>query len=560
MSNEVHYIVNSCYYKLDKDKDPNREDFIFVTYKKGLSKNTHIRIERDTSVEFFVTKEQFQNQNIKKQTEKIDNCERYSCQQKDLNFELAKALKMKKGWYSLADLSKNLYVYGADISSEYHLREKYNEASKVMGQKLGLPETVPFSSLTRGGFDIETSVLGVNDELGTKGNEINLITFVDDDFNVYTSVFKPFLRDCGKSELIEHTYNTLGYGTDDNKIERYGLKLNFFISESEVECIKWIFDKIHKTKIDFISVWNMGFDIPKIISRLEYHGVKLEDVFCTPEVPEKYRYFYYKHGKTRPSEHFAERWDWCFNTAYHQFYDSMATFAKIRKVDGHENSYRLGYITDKYVAETKLFASEESTHHVMQTLRFKDYVAYNIWDAVLLVILEKKMNHVHNLLQLSNSNPLSVFNKNTTKCKNNYYTYCKTQGEVLCTVVGDAFDTDNEVDETPALGGAVLDPNLSLNTGVNFIIDNKRSFKVHRKNKDVDATAMYPSIGQAINDSRDSVLYTILSINGKPELVEDFCANFVDTAENVIYLANKYFNLPNYEEMIEEYKKEKNVA
>lgn len=557
----VEYIVNSMYGFTNKNIDKNVDDFIFLTYKCDNSRETKMRISKDTNVEFFVTKEGLQNQNIKKQTEKIDACDGYYCQQKDLPRELAKALKIPGAWHKLADLSKSLYVYGADISAEYHLREKYNQASKIEGPKKGLPETVPFSSLKRGGFDIETSVLGVNKEIGVIGNEINIISFVDDDMNIYTSVFKPFLRGVGKSELLEHIHSVFGWNLpddhNDNKIKKYGLKFNVFISESEVECIKWIFDRIHESKQDFISIWNMGFDLPRVKDRLIFHGVNPTDVFCHPTIPEKYKYYRYTVGKTRPSEHFAERWDWMYNTAYHQFYDSMATFAKIRKVDGHENSYRLGYITDKYVNETKLFASEESTHHVMQTLRFKDYVAYNIWDAVLLVILERKMNHVHNLIQLSGSNPISIFNKNTTKCKNSYYTYCKSKGEVLCTVVGNAFDTDNEAEEVPALGGAVLDPNLSISTGVNFLEDNSRIFRVHRKNKDIDARAMYPSISQAINDSRDSVLYTILSVNGDPNKVEDFCANYVDTAENCVYLGNKYFNLPNYAEMIEEYKKSK---
>lgn len=545
------YIVNTV-YGFTNESDPRvKDDFIFITYKDGLDKKTKMKIERDTSVKFFVTKPGLRNQNVKRQTCPVSELDGYTCQQKDLTRELAKALKIPGNFHKLADLAKSLYVYGADISSEFHLRRKWRLDAEKIAEAKDMPKTVPYSIIRRGGLDIETSVLGVRKLHDTwlTGNEINLITVVDEDFNVWTSVYKPFLQGTSEEGLKEHVYKMLGgeLTGDDNKIEKYGLKINLYVSNDEADCIKWIMDRLNEAGLDYVSVWNMGFDIPRIIARLEFLGKDPKDYFCHPKVPDKYKIAKYVRGKTRPSEHFAERWDWFHSASTHVFYDSMAAFAKLRKVDGHENSYRLGYITDKYVKENKLFATQEATHFIMQTQRFLDYVAYNIWDAVLLLVLEKKMNHVHNLIGLSGDNPLSIFAKGTVQAKNNYYDYCEQFGDILVTVVGDS-TTEHDA-HTPALGGAVLNPNLALETGVDFLLDSSRLTRVHVKNKDSDATAMYPSITRTINDSRDTIIMTIMEIDGDKSKVEDFCTNYVDTKENAVYLCHKYFNLPSFEEM-----------
>lgn len=560
MEKQPIYLVNSMYgFTNDLDKKL-KDDFIFITYKDGLTDKTDMKIVRDTTVEYFITKQGLQNQNIKKQTCSINDVDGYTCQQKDLGQEISKRLGLPR--YTKKDeLSRSCYLYGADISSEFLLRAKYNKNAAEDAKKLKLPESLPYRLLKRGALDIETSVLGkaMMFNVALEGNEIILISFVDERYNVYCSIYEPFLQGKDISEVEAHVNKCFtGNSEADNKLKKYNLTFNYHIAKTEVDVIKWIFEKIHAVGLDFISVWNMGFDVPKIIERLEHHNIDPKDIFCHPKVPKRYRYCRYNKGKTRASEHFAEKWDWLSCTSISQFYDSMGLFARLKKVEGHEQSYRLGYITDKYVGETKLFAQQESTFHIMETERFLDFIAYNIWDAVLLVILEKKLNHVHNLFGLSMDNPFSIFNKNTVKGKNLYYKYCREHNEVLCTVIGNAYGTDNDIDELPALGGAVLNPNLALNTGVNFLKESKRLTKVHRKNKDSDATGMYPSISQVINDSRDTALYTVLAINNKPEHVEDFCTHYVDTRENSVYLMSTYFGLPDYEEMLRLYE-EKNI-
>lgn len=70
----------------------------------------------------------------------------------------------------------------------------------------------------------------------------------------------------------------------------------------------------------------------------------------------------------------------------------------------------------------------------------------------------------------------------------------------------------------------------------------------------VHRVAMYPSLTQAFNISKDTKLMTILSIEGHPKHdIVDFCGHLVAPKENAVYLCNKFLNLPNYKEASELY-------
>lgn len=539
------YLIHSLYsYTNETDQNP-ADDFVFITYKEGTDDTPRMKIIRDTSVEYFITKPGLRTQNIKRQTCPYDELDGYHCQEKDLRQELIRALGIRNPNARLADLLQNIYVYGADIPSEYHIRTKYNEDAAEDARAHKLPESIPFSMVKVGALDIETSVLG--------GNEIICITFVDSDFHAYTAIYKPFLKGASEAVVREHVAKAL-----EPKKEKYGLDFTLFIHEDEREMIKWVFDKLHNSKCDFVSIWNMGFDIPYIKNRLEFLQEDPMQYFCNPKIPQRYKSLKYIQGKTRKAEHFAERWDWCQFTATFQFYDSKALFAKIRKVDGHENSYTLGYILEKYLgaSDTKLYASEESTHYVMQTTRFLDYIAYNIWDGGGLIALEKEMRHINNLISLSMNNPYAIFAKGTVKGRNSYYTFCKSRQYALCSVRGDnSGDYDEEI---PALGGAVLNPNLAMDIGVQFLKESRRISKVHTQDKDIDAKSMYPRVSITINDSKDTVIYTVMKVNGNKDVVEDFCTDYVSIEENAVRLLTTYFNIPSYQEMVNLYREEKN--
>ena len=56
------------------------------------------------------------------------------------------------------------------------------------------------------------------------------------------------------------------------------------------------FNKAHEWKPDFVSIWNLDFDITKVTSALKNGGLDPADVFSDPSVPKEFKFFHYKQG------------------------------------------------------------------------------------------------------------------------------------------------------------------------------------------------------------------------------------------------------------------------
>jgi len=62
---------------------------------------------------------------------------------------------------------------------------------------------------------------------------------------------------------------------------------------------------------------------------------------------------------------------------------------------------------------------------------------------------------------------------------------------------------------------------------------------------------MYPSILQAFNICRETKTDTVLGIEGHPvEAINHYFGHMVSPRENAVMLANTYYNLGNYEEVL----------
>lgn len=74
---------------------------------------------------------------------------------------------------------------------------------------------------------------------------------------------------------------------------------------------------------------------------------------------------------------------------------------------------------------------------------------------------------------------------------------------------------------------------------------------------DFDLTSAYPSNTIAFNIAKETMKYSIYKIEGKLKSdIFDFFSCIMAKKENVVYLGNKYFNLPDYTEMVKLFKDE----
>ena len=66
----------------------------------------------------------------------------------------------------------------------------------------------------------------------------------------------------------------------------------FYDEDNEINLIKDLFAAINSFKPDFALAWNMGFDIPYIIARIQTLGYNPEDIMCSNDFKNKIARYY----------------------------------------------------------------------------------------------------------------------------------------------------------------------------------------------------------------------------------------------------------------------------
>ena len=361
----------------------NAGDAVVCTLQDIDTGETKLKIIRNPKRNFYVTKKKYQHTHeSKKEYAPMSELDTFTVE----NSRLRSALLEQLGYslYSKVPLKVLLnspYVYGADIDIDVLVKQAYLNATEKVT-----------STFSMGAVDIETSV--------TKNGEIILMSYVDQNLNSYCAMLESFSEDY----TLKHIDNLCKTSIDKmcESVNEDGAKVlkkkplgttTLFKAEDEISLLKWIFDKIHKTKPSFVGVWNVDFDMPCIVERIEMLGYAAEDIICHPEVPLDCRYYKYHKDENKKVAHISRRWHYVECAGYTQYFCAMAVFSILRTVEGVRDSYKLKETSDDILGITKLDFGEGG-YAEMETKRFDEYVAYNIVDSLLVVLLNEVTNDV----------------------------------------------------------------------------------------------------------------------------------------------------------------------
>lgn len=345
---------------------------------------------------FWVVKEGHQKYNEHKEWEKIDRLTHYTCTQADLVPRIKKALGIPySNAFSVRDLSsgpKGQYIYGADITSTAILKRRYMDK---------WPDYISDNSVAI--LDLETDVIhGTNDPI------YGAVTFKDKAILVATADFVKDIPDW-ESKMSDYFYKRL---SDIAKARN--IKLECVIAKDPLELVTKLIEKAHEWMPDILAIWNINFDIPRVIDTIEKYGGNVSDIFSDPAVPKKFRNVYYKEGPKKKvtqsgkemALHWVERWHTLYCCASFYVVDQAAIFAKIRFSDGKEPSYGLDAILKKHAQIEKLKNEEADIHegldwHIYmqsKTHMKLEYGAYCLFDCISCEILDE-MPKVRDLSQ-----------------------------------------------------------------------------------------------------------------------------------------------------------------
>lgn len=432
----------------------------------------NLRIIKNFKRSFGVTRLPYRNHEQKKEYEDLAKVQMYECTQSRLRFEVAKALDMAYSPKQLNQLAESPYLYGSDISSTAIIKHGY------------MKQYPDFNTPYRIGFyDIETDVVNGTKDPILVGYVVDNIVYLFADSNFYKGYNDPEKQ----IRLAVDKYIS-------NLVKELNLEIRIIFCDGTIDLIKKSIEELHKTSPDLVAIWNIGFDIPKLIETLEKYNVDPADVFSDPKIPPRLRSCKYKKGSTKKitasgqvkPKNPSEQWHSLLHPASFKFIDAMSTFRFLRLGGKEEPRYDLDTILQKYAKMEKLKFEEANKYHeldwhvFMQTNYKVEYAVYCMVDCIGMMVLENKTKDLSisapNLVELTDFMKLD---SQTKRFADKFHYYLLERGKIIATVppkkkeeaandeddefvdyIGDALDDD----DIAAIDCSVDDPDEVVTT------------------------------------------------------------------------------------------------
>jgi hypothetical protein len=375
---------------------------------------------------FFVTKKGMQTYKDKKEWEHLDNVIEYKATQSELPLAVARALGTPWAKGGLKLLADSPYLYGSDISSTAILKQTYADKWEKR------------SKYSVAVFDTETDVLHGTGEI--------IIATVSYKSKIITVVQKSFLS--GQSNPVERI-KTIANTVLAKYIKERNLSLEIVIVDKEIDIVKLTMQKAHEWMPDFLAVWNIEFDMTKIIEACERANVDIADILSDPKVPKKYRSFKFKKGPAKkvmasgqvmPIKP-AARWHSVTAPSSFTWIDAMCSYRHIRNGEPEEVSYSLDNILGKVakISKLKFEQAKEYTglkwHQFMQEQYPLEYVVYNMFDCISMEVLDEITNDLSiSLPMFSGCSDFGDFKSQPKRSSDKLHYFCQKNKRVIGTV------------------------------------------------------------------------------------------------------------------------------
>lgn len=407
---------------------------------------------------------------------------------------------------------------------------------------------------TKAYFDIEVDISEIAGDFPEPGEApVSAVTYIfgnniytyilRDHRNVLVEEFELKYRKGGlDGELFSLIRSTVG-GND--RVKHFGLeniKWHALFFDDEKELLHSLFDKVNEDKPDFMLAWNMAFDLPYIIARIEdQFSEKASDYICHPDFYTKECYYYVDE---RAGQALAERGDYAQISSYTVYLDQMIQFASRRKGQAAYQSNKLNDIGQQVAGVAKL-----DYHHITRDIGelpfkdFKTYIFYNVVDVIVQVCIEKEtgdIDYVYNTTVDTNTRYAKA-HRQTVYLNNQRVKIYYNDGFVH----GNNINKFKEKPKEKFPGAFVADPNLISDFAKIKI--NDQPVLLFDNSVDFDFSSLYPSIIREFNLSAPTQIGMIKfndeALSGA-KFIEDIAT------DDSITFCHKWFNMPNIEEMV----------
>lgn len=530
-----------------QNKRENTPDYLYMIWRDMKTNEKHLQVVPEPRMDIYFEKPEFRTHSYNKNYARIEELDKKTVKYKDIIYAIADDMGSEgkrmienafqtRNYSLLNNMLLYPYVYGADydVASWYRIQWLRN-----------LDNNLP-KKLQKGFLDIEVDGFEVPGMPSPIDCPINAVTLIDDyNKTVYTFLLvdRPFIPkdtrhmtdseyadEIKRKEMYDNMHDAQHYMMEHQEEfisklhemfdESYGeLNYKLYFYSDERKMLVHLFQLINMLKMDFIGIWNISFDIPYIIKRMEVLGLDPKEIMCHPDFPVKTCYF-----KEDTRNHDIKNKSDSFHlSSYTVFYDQMELYASIRKGASELRSYRLNFIANKEIKDTKLDYSEDGDIKTLPYTNFELFVIYNIKDVLLQMGIERRTTDFDTLYVSSYKNATAydkVF-KQTVKLRNVQYLSFLNQGLVPGEninvynqedVKASSDDEDEDDDGDEFEGALVADPLYNGYVGVELY--GKKTNNIFNNGIDFDMTAFYPSSIFAMNIDPSTLIFkTIMPIN-----------------------------------------------
>jgi hypothetical protein len=532
--------------------DRSGDDIVLIKERireQDGTERSEVRLIHNFQREFYITKKGHRaTHKTKKEFEYLENLDVYSTNQARLPRAIAKAMGIN-GYARMSELRESPYLYGTDITTTSLIKQQYVEK---------WPTYQPEATVAT--LDTETNVFSERGEI-----IYGVCTFKD---KAVLAVNGEWLGQMVDPEARIHDLfeDYLGKYKKERNIDLY-----VKVMENDLGVVKLMFRFLHSKKPDFVSIWNMAFDIDKIVECLEYYNVDPAEIFCDPIVPEKYRRFNWRKDNPQKttatgkvtSKHHANLWHVVDAPASFYIIDAMCFFKINRVREAARHSYSLDNILKEELNLGKLrFKEAEGLeglewHQFMQKNHKLEYGVYAIFDGISLELLDEKTGDLRKaVLSGCGITDLSSLTSGPKNLANDLHLFLKEQGKIICATSPNMTEEMDSLTMSMVGWIVTLHSELLAEGGTPIIsdIDNMPS-KLFTHVFDVDIASGYPTTGAIMNISKATTLREVCGINGLPEQeLRRVGVNMTAIRNNAIDLGQTLYNLPSMGDMLRDYK------
>lgn len=508
-----------------------------------------LRLIKNLKRSYYVTKKAFRNHEDKKEWEDIDKLDRFESTQRELGYNIAKSLNIFGFKGNTRELFDSPYLYGADISSTALLKHHYNSKCKNV------------SYYTNAVFDTETDMVN-----GTGAIIMATVSFKN---KLICAVHEDFVA--GRVDVVENI-KKIAKELIGDILEKRKINIEIVLVKSEVDIIKTTMAKAHEWKPDFMSVWNLSFDMNKMISAFEKANEDIALTLSDPSIPYEYKSFRWKEGPAKKvtasgvvmSYKPSDRWHSVFCPSSFYWIDAMCAYRKVRIGSAEEPSYSLDSILQKELKIKKLkfeaAAQYENIpdkwHWFMQSNYPLQYIVYNMFDCISMEMLDEKTNDLSlSMPMFCGSSDFNNFNSQPKRLADSLHNFCLKNGKVIGTTSSQMSDDIDTKTFSLSEWIVMLPSHLVEDNGLQLIEENPNlKTNIRICVADLDVAGSYPNGGAALNISKESTKKELIKVGNVPErLVRMSGINLSSGFTNATEIATSLFGLPQLDEMLDKF-------